>query len=67
MNTRWKEVCKFLSGAFFVSGGVIAYLTATHVQVPLFGHVYASLVSYPRSAVHLLASLVCFYIGYIRK
>ena len=29
MRINWREVCKFLSGAFFVSAGVLFYLYLT--------------------------------------
>jgi hypothetical protein len=37
MSINWKEVCKFLSGAFFVSAGVNAYFYFTHLAVPFLG------------------------------
>ena len=67
MRINWKEVCKFLSGAFFVQGGVIAYLAWNHVTVPLFGRKIPFLTSPQRSLVHFALCLICFYIGFIRK
>jgi hypothetical protein len=67
MRINWKEVCKFLSGAFFVQGGVIAYLAWNHVRVPLFGSSIPFLTSPQRSILHFALCLSCFYFGYIRK
>jgi hypothetical protein len=33
----WKDVCKFLAGAFFVSAGVLLYLYMAGVSVPVLG------------------------------
>ena len=71
MSINWKEACKFLSGAFFVSAGVNAYfyVTQTHLAVPFFGfNVFVS----PEllglgSITHFVLFLICFYIGFIRK
>ena len=67
MKVNWKEVCKFLSGAFFVSSGVIAYLAWNHVAVPVFGRSIPFLVSFPRSIIHFVLFLITFYIGFIKK
>lgn len=67
MRIDWKEVCKFLSGAFFVQGGVIAYLAWHHVAVPVFGKNIPFLTSYKRSLIHFALCLVCFYLGFIRQ
>ncbi len=69
MRINWKEVCKFLSGAFFVNAGILFYLYLTNTPVPILG---TSLVVSPevnglRSIAHLVFSLVCFYLGFIRK
>lgn len=69
MRINWKEVCKFLSGAFFVNAGILFYLYLTNTPVPIIG---TSLVVSPefnglRSIVHLVFSMVCFYVGFIRK
>lgn len=63
------EVRKFLTGAFFVSSGVLLYLSLAKVSVPILGTV---LVQTPemagtRSAVHFVLFLLCFYFGFIKK
>jgi hypothetical protein len=64
----WTEACKFLSGAFFVSAGVLFYLYLTHTPVPLLG---TDIVVQPathgvRSVVHAGLFVVCLYFGYVR-
>ncbi len=67
MRINWKEVCKFLSGAFFVQGGVIAYLAWNQVTVPLFGKTIPFLTSPKRAGIHFGLALLCFYYGFIKK
>jgi hypothetical protein len=63
----WKEVCKFLAGAFFVSSGVLLYLYMTGVSVPVFGLTVTPEINGARSIVHFILFLICFYLGFIRK
>jgi hypothetical protein len=69
MKINWKEVCKFLSGAFFVSGGILFYLYLTEVSVPLIGtnFVASPELSGLRSIPHFVFFLITFYFGFIRK
>jgi hypothetical protein len=62
-------VCKFLSGAFFVSSGILFYLYVTRVSVPLLGtrFVQTPETSGVRSIVHVVLCVTCFYLGFIRK
>ena len=39
MTINWKEVCKFLSGGFFVSTGVLFYLYLAGSPVPVLGRI----------------------------
>ena len=66
---NWKEVCKFLSGAFFVSTGVLFYLYLAGSPVPVLGaHLAVTpTVNGVRAAVHAILFVVFFYLGYIRK
>jgi hypothetical protein len=66
---NWKEVCKFLSGAFFVSAAVLFYLYLTNTPLPLLGMdvVISPAVSGLRSIAHFGFFLICFYLGFIRK
>ena len=66
---NWKEVCKFLSGAFFVSGGIQLYLAFAKVSVPVLGtdFVQNSELGYARGVLHLSLCLLCFFFGFIKK
>ena len=66
---NWKEVCKFLSGAFFVSTGVLFYLYLAGSPIPVVGAQLAvtPTVNGVRAAVHAVLFVVFFYLGYIRK
>jgi hypothetical protein len=66
---RSREFCKFLTGAFFVSSGILVYLYLADVSVPLLGtgFVETPQISGGRSIVHFILFLVCFYFGFIRK
>jgi hypothetical protein len=69
MRINWKEVFKFLSGAFFVSAGILFYLYLTNTPVPVLGtdFVVSPEVNGLRSIAHFAFFLVCFYLGFIRK
>ena len=65
----WREVCKFLAGAFFLSACVLFYLSLARVSVPLLG---TNIVQTPtgsavRAVVHFVLFLTCFYLGFLRK
>ena len=60
MRINWREVCKFLSGAFFVSAGVLFYLYLTGTPVP-------PEVNGLRSIAQFTFFLICFYLGFIRN
>jgi hypothetical protein len=66
---RSREFCKFLSGAFFVSGGIQIYLYLARVSVPLLGTniVQTPRLSTIRGTIHLLLSALTFYFGFVRK
>jgi hypothetical protein len=65
----WKDVCKFLAGAFFVSAGVLLYLYAAGVSVPVLGVGFTVTpeINGVRSIVHFILFLAFFYLGFIRK
>ena len=69
MTINWREVCKFLSGGFFVSAGILFYLYVTRTPVPVIGThiIVAPFVEGIRSIIHAIFFVVCFYLGYIRK
>ena len=67
MSINWKEVSKFLSGAFFVSAGVNMYFYLTHVAVPFLRFTISPELLELRSIIHFVLFLICFYFGFIRK
>jgi hypothetical protein len=64
-----REFLKFLSGAFFVSGGIQFYLYIAGVSVPLLGtnFVQTPELSAFRAIIHFMLFLITFYFGFIRK
>jgi len=69
VKIKWKEVCKFLAGAFCVSAGVLYYLYITRTPVPLTGthFVVEPELNGTRSIIHTILFLVTFYVGFIKK
>jgi len=72
MRIHWREVCKFLSGAFFVSAGTNWYFYWLAVAVPLPFAVFGFTVVAPqllgaRALVHSALFFVTLYLGFIRK
>ena len=63
----WREVSKFLSGAFFVSAGVLFYLYLTDVSVPVGGIIVPPKIHGIRSIVHSVLFATTFWFGFIRK
>jgi hypothetical protein len=70
---RYRELRKFLAGAFFVSSGILWYLWATGITIPLVMP-YVGIVSVEtpdisgqRAIVHFILFLLCFYFGFISK
>jgi hypothetical protein len=66
---RYRDVRKFLAGAFFVSFGILVYLYLADVSVPLLGtsFVETPAISGGRAVVHFILFLLCFYFGFVRK
>jgi hypothetical protein len=64
-----KEFRKFLSGAFFVSGGIQLYLGMANVSVPLLGtdFIITPEISRIRCIPHFIFSILCFYYGFIKQ
>jgi hypothetical protein len=70
---KYREVRKFLAGAFLVSSGMCWYLWVTGVSLPVVLP-YAGTVSVEtpeisgqRAIVHFVLFLLCFYFGFIGK
>ena len=70
MKINWKDIFKFLSGAFFVTAGVSWYFSWLGVSVPFpflgFEAMKPGFLFY-RGFIHLALFLVTFYLGFIRK
>jgi uncharacterized protein (DUF486 family) len=64
-----REFRKFLSGAFFVSGGLQFYFYLNNIPMPLIGTdiVQTPALSGVRSVIHFVLFLVTLYFGFIQK
>jgi hypothetical protein len=70
MKFNWKEICKFLSGAFFVTAGASWYFWWVHIAVPFpfFGFEAMSPEFLGiRGFIHFVFFLISFYFGFIKK
>ena len=70
MNIRLKELCKFLSGAFFVTAGASWYFSWIGISVPFpFFGVSAMTPEFLfyRGFMHFALFLVTLYFGFLRK
>ena len=72
MQVNWREVCKFLAGAFFVSAGTNWYFYQLNLAVPLPFAFFGFTTLPPeilgvRALVHSALFLACLYLGFIRK
>ena len=63
----WKEGSKFLSGAFFVSAGVLFYLYLVDVSVPIGSFIATPRIHLARALVHTVLFVTTFYFGFVRK
>jgi hypothetical protein len=70
---KYREVRKFLAGAFFVSSGILWYLWVTGTSLPIvLPYVGAISVETPdisgqRAIVHFILFLLCLYFGFLSK
>jgi hypothetical protein len=64
---KWKEVHKFLSGAFFVAAGASWYFAMISLPVPFMGKVMSPESLAVRGVMHFVFFLLSFYFGFIRK
>jgi protein-S-isoprenylcysteine O-methyltransferase Ste14 len=68
---KFREVRKFLAGAFFVSSGILWYLWLTNTSIPLVLPYVGTVaietpdISGQRAIVHFILFLLCFYFGFI--
>jgi hypothetical protein len=63
----FRDVCKFLSGAFFVTAGASWYLAYYNIAVPILGLNMSPGFLKFRGFLHFGLFLLSFYFGYIRK
>ena len=66
-NMNWKEICKFLSGAFFVTAGASWYFSYLELDLPFMGTTMTHQFLFIRGFIHFALFLVTFYIGFVRK
>ena len=70
---KYREVRKFLAGAFFVSSGILCYLWVTGTSLPIVlpyaGTVAVETpnISGQRAIVHFILFLLCLYFGFFSK
>jgi len=70
---RFREVRKFLAGAFFVSSGTLWYLWLTGTSLPVvmprlgIHAVETPAISGQRAVVHFILFLLCLYFGFFSK
>ena len=64
---NWKEVFKFLSGAFFVTAGASWYFAYLNIDVPFMGTKMSPQFLVIRGFLHFTLFLVTFCFGFIRK
>ena len=73
VTIKYREVRKFLAGAFFVSSGTCWYLWVTGVSLPIVlpyaGTIFVETpeISGQRAIVHFILLLLCFYFGFFSK
>ena len=67
MSIIWKEICKFLSGAFFVTAGASWYFWWYQISVPFIGFTITPEFLGIRGFIHFALFLISFYFGFIRK
>ena len=68
MRVNWKDVFKFLSGAFFVTAGASWYLSWYHISVPFLYSGLGLPGVFGNTRLHTLALfLISFYFGFIKK
>jgi len=64
---NWKEICKFLSGAFFVTAGASWYFACYKIDIPFMGTTMSHEFLFIRGFIHFTLFLITFYIGFILK
>jgi len=63
---NWKEICKFLSGAFFVTAGASWYLSWYQIDVPFLGTKMSHEFLFIRGFIHFALFLITFFFGFMK-
>ena len=66
-SINWKEVCKFMSGAFFVTAEASWYLSYYNITVPFMGTSMSPEFLFIRGFIHFGMFFIPFDIGFIKK
>jgi predicted membrane protein len=70
---RYRDVRKFLAGAFFVSSGMLWYFWKTGTSLPIVLPYVGTIavespeISGQRAIVHFILFLLCMYFGFFTK
>jgi hypothetical protein len=64
---KWKEIFKFLSGAFFVTAGASWYFAWYKIDLPFMGTTMTHQFLVFRGFLHFGMFLLTFYLGFIKK
>ena len=63
----FKEACKFLSGAFFVTAGASWYFAAYNMAVPFMSTSMSPGFLRIRGGMHFVFFLLSFWYGFLKK
>ena len=64
---KWREIFKFLSGAFFVTAGASWYFALYQIAVPFMGTKMSPDFLWIRGFIHFGLFLSTFYFGFVKK
>lgn len=64
---KWKEIFKFLSGAFFVTAGASWYFALLKMDIPFMGTTMTHEFLFIRGFIHFTMFLLTFYFGFLKK
>lgn len=64
---RWRELFKFLSGAFFVTAGASWYFAWYEIDVPFMGTMMTHQFLTIRGFIHFGLFLLTLYFGFLSK
>ena len=64
---NWKEVCKFLSGIFFVFAWASLYFAYNKIEIPFMGMTVPHGFLWIHVFGHFCFFILVFYLGFIRK